>query len=116
DDNPAAQFHAFDMMIPRQYNDAASFTENWYGFFEKHAQAIDVCEDEEMVIHSSGDLATARFVMIAEVTDKSGQTIKANTRMTHIFQRIEGKWLIVHEHASYPIDWQTGMADMLSKP
>jgi ketosteroid isomerase-like protein len=37
-------------------------------------------------------------------------------RFTNVFRKINGKWLAVHEHLSFPADPATGMADYLSKP
>ena len=37
-------------------------------------------------------------------------------RLTDRLKKIKGKWLIVHEHGSFPVDLATGKADLLSKP
>jgi ketosteroid isomerase-like protein len=34
--------------------------------------------------------------------------------MTEIYRKISGKWQIVHEHASVPVELKTGKADILS--
>lgn len=39
-----------------------------------------------------------------------------NARVTHVYERINGNWLIVHEHVSVPIDMSTGKPDFQSKP
>jgi ketosteroid isomerase-like protein len=48
--------------------------------------------------------------------DKDGKKVEIAVRVTDGFQKIDGKWLIVHEHVSVPIDLNTGMADLASKP
>jgi ketosteroid isomerase-like protein len=37
-------------------------------------------------------------------------------RATDVYRKVNGKWLIVHEHYSAPIDLATGKADLTSKP
>jgi ketosteroid isomerase-like protein len=37
-------------------------------------------------------------------------------RTTDCLKKIKGKWLIVHEHNSVPVDLATGKGDLLSKP
>jgi hypothetical protein len=36
--------------------------------------------------------------------------------VTDVYRKIKGKWLIVQEHVSFPVDLATGKADLLSKP
>jgi len=40
--------------------------------------------------------------------------MELNIRVTEIYQRINGKWQIIHEHASVPVDIKTGKADLFS--
>jgi ketosteroid isomerase-like protein len=37
-------------------------------------------------------------------------------RLTDVLRKVKGKWLIVHEHVSVPVDVATGKADLTSKP
>jgi ketosteroid isomerase-like protein len=36
--------------------------------------------------------------------------------VTDVLQKTNGRWLIIHEHASVPVDLATGKGDLLSKP
>jgi hypothetical protein len=38
------------------------------------------------------------------------------TRETDVYRKINGKWLVVEEHVSFPVDVATGKPDLLSKP
>ena len=49
-------------------------------------------------------------------TLKSGKKMDYTVRVTDGFKKINGKWLIVHTHISFPVDMQTGKADIESKP
>jgi ketosteroid isomerase-like protein len=55
------------------------------------------------VIHTTGKL-------------KSGASFDFNERTTDIWQKIGGKWLIIHEHNSVPVDVMTGKGDLASTP
>lgn len=113
---PDESLHVFDMLKPRQYIGWKAFRKDWETFLQNHAKSIDVCEVTELAVEVAGSLATSHYTQQVEFTDKSGVKGAANTRLTHIFKKIEGKWLIIHEHGSYPIDWKTGIADRLSTP
>jgi len=45
-----------------------------------------------------------------------GTSLDITTRVTHDYEKIGGRWLIVHEHVSVPIDMSTGKPDFQSKP
>lgn len=113
---PDESLLVFDMMKPREYRGAKAFRKDWETFLSGSAQSIEVCDISELVVDVSRKLATSHYIEHAEFTDKAGHRRVANTRMTHIFHKINGKWLIVHEHGSYPIDWKTGLGDLLSAP
>jgi ketosteroid isomerase-like protein len=50
------------------------------------------------------------------MTDKDGKAAHLVVRSTDVWRKINGKWLIVQEHNSFPVDLTTGQADLLSKP
>jgi ketosteroid isomerase-like protein len=63
--------------------------------------AFTVNNDAE--IHSCGnDCAWSAATVKQDATMKSGKRDIATFRWTAIFQRQQGKWLIVHEHVSMP--------------
>ncbi len=49
-------------------------------------------------------------------TFKDGRSVDVTFRSTDVWRRIKGKWLVVHEHNSFPVDIFTGAADLQSKP
>ena len=52
-----------------------------------------------MLIHSTGTLAT-------------GNEVDYWVRTTNAFRRVDGNWLITHEHVSLPVDLRTRTAVM----
>ncbi|HUY19872.1 MAG TPA: hypothetical protein VMV15_11660 [Candidatus Binataceae bacterium] len=49
-------------------------------------------------------------------TAKDGKPFDATLRYTDGYRKIHGRWLIVLEHVSVPIDIATGEPDFSSKP
>jgi ketosteroid isomerase-like protein len=37
-------------------------------------------------------------------------------RVTDVYKKINGNWLVIHEHVSVPVDLDTGKPDLTSKP
>jgi ketosteroid isomerase-like protein len=49
-------------------------------------------------------------------TDTKGNPVDLTVRVTDVYRKIKGNWLIVHEHVSVPVDLDTGKPDLSSKP
>jgi ketosteroid isomerase-like protein len=47
---------------------------------------------------------------------KNGQSMDMWNRATSGLRKINGKWLIVHDHISVPANFDTGKAEMGLKP
>jgi uncharacterized protein (TIGR02246 family) len=70
---------------------------------------------EALAVEVSGDLAAAHFFVPIRWTDKNGKHFERG-RATHVFKKIDGKWLIWHEHFSVPFDPATGKAVLDATP
>ena len=64
----------------------------------------------------SGDLAYSHSIVHVAGQTANGRAMNHNARVTHVYERINGTWLIVHEHVSVPIDMLTGKPDFQSAP
>ncbi|KAF0844773.1 YybH family protein [Nocardia caishijiensis] len=64
----------------------------------------------EMAVEVSGDLAVVWGLnhMSAEAAD--GRVERSWSRGTRVFRRRDGRWLLTHQHVSYPYDPETGTA------
>lgn len=60
----------------------------------------------------SGDVAYSMAYSHLEATLEDGSAMSVNSRVTNIWQRIDGKWQAIHEHSSVPVDVATGTADL----
>jgi ketosteroid isomerase-like protein len=58
--------------------------------------------NDDAQIHKSGDAYWVTATVESDMTRKSGKREMATFRWTAIFEKQNGKWLIVHEHVSEP--------------
>jgi ketosteroid isomerase-like protein len=93
---PNESLVVFDAVPPRQYLGAKAFRKDYEGFFAVFP-GPNAGKFDELHVTAAGTLAYAHTI-------------------TDVFRKINGKWIIVHEHASWPVDPATGKADFLSKP
>jgi uncharacterized protein (TIGR02246 family) len=105
----------FDVVPPRQYVGADSYKKDWQGFLGTLSGPLKV-EDSEMQVVSDGKLAYAHYIQHVAGTGKDGKPVDFTVRTTDVLRKVNGKWLIVHEHVSVPVDLASGKPDLASKP
>jgi ketosteroid isomerase-like protein len=59
--------------------------------------------NDDLQIHKSGDAYWVTSTVASDMTKKSGKREMATLRWTAVFEKQDGKWLIVHEHVSEPL-------------
>lgn len=64
----------------------------------------------DLQVVADGDLAVAWG--LNRMTDRSPDGSETTTwsRGTRVFQRREGRWTMIHQHVSFPVDPGTGLA------
>ena len=70
----------------------------------------------ELNITVVGPVAYARSIDDATVIAKDGSKSHLVVRSTDVLRKSNGKWQIVQEHNSVPVDLATGKGDLLSQP
>lgn len=63
-----------------------------------------------------GSLAASHSIQHVAGADQSGNKVDMTVRVSDVYRKINGKWLIADEHASVPVDLTTGKPDLSSKP
>ncbi len=58
--------------------------------------------NDDAQIHRAGDAYWITSTVASDMTQKSGKREMATFRWTAVFEKQEGKWVIVHEHVSVP--------------
>jgi len=112
---PDDTLFVFDVIPPRQYVGASAYRADWKGVLDSFNGPI-TAELADLKIASSNKLGFGHSIQHFSGTDHGGKNIDWTLRVTDCYEKINGKWLIVHEHYSVPVDLQTAQADLMSKP
>ncbi|MFZ0959232.1 MAG: nuclear transport factor 2 family protein [Candidatus Sulfotelmatobacter sp.] len=59
--------------------------------------------NDDLAIHPHGDLVWATATISEQMTTQAGKIEMGNFRWTVIWENEDGKWVIVHEHVSEPV-------------
>ncbi len=111
---PGEALLVFDVIPPLQYVGADAYHKDWQDFFGGY-KTVKV-EVEQLGVVSDGKLAFTHSIQRVTGTDLHGKPIDVTLRVTDGLKKIKGKWLIVHEHVSAPINLETGKAELALKP
>jgi ketosteroid isomerase-like protein len=112
---PDESLHVFDAIPPREYVGAKAFRKGTEDFLANFPGPIRV-DATDLAITTDGKLGFAHYVMRLAGTSRSGSHDEYAFRVTDCLRKTKGRWLIAHEHISFPVDVSTGKADLLSKP
>ncbi|HZP16946.1 MAG TPA: nuclear transport factor 2 family protein [Terriglobales bacterium] len=112
---PGDELIAYDVVAPLQYRGNDAYRKDYLEFLGQFEGPIHV-EYRDMRILSSGDLGVIHAVERMSGKAKSGESIDFWLRATSGVKKINGKWLIVHDHISVPVDFETGRAVLDLKP
>jgi ketosteroid isomerase-like protein len=113
--SPDENLVAFDAIPPRQYVGFNAYKKDTADFLAAFPGPIRV-EQTDWKIETEGNLGYGHGFLRAVLTDKDGKQLDSTVRMTDVYRKINGKWLIVHEHLSFPVEMPSGKADLTSKP
>jgi ketosteroid isomerase-like protein len=105
----------FDLAPPREYPTRAAYKKDWQDLFDAFPGPITVSLSE-LNITVAGSVAYTHCINDATLTAKDGSKTHLVARVTDVLRKQNGKWLIVLEHVSVPVDPVTGKSDLLSKP
>ena len=106
---------SFDIVPPLETAGADTFVTHWQQFFGSHQGPIHV-EFPDVRIAAGDDVAFSYCVHRIKGTLKNGQATDWWLRWTACYRKINGTWLIVHEHVSVPTDLKSGKALTDLKP
>lgn len=102
-----AKFYApgpniFFDIAPLKYNSWDEYEKGVTGVLAGYKSAKFTVNDDA-AIHPHGDLVWVTATISDEMTSKAGKVEMGNMRWTAVFEDQNGKWLIVHEHVSVPL-------------
>lgn len=105
----------FEAVPPRQIVGARAYREHVQQFLADF-QAPFTYDVQDLAVTVVGDVGYGHSIQHLVGVDASGHRVDMTFRITDVYRRIKGDWLIVEEHASFPVDPQTGKADFSSLP
>jgi len=111
----APEIVSFDFGPPLQHGGGETFIKRWQELFESYQSPI-AYEVNDLSITVSDGVAFSYSLNRIGGTMKNGQKTDRWLRWTACYRKINGKWLIVHEHVSVPADLRSGKAMMDLKP
>jgi ketosteroid isomerase-like protein len=95
--------HVFFDIAPLKYS---SWDEYQKGVTKELAdyKSAKFTVNDDAELHSAGNYVWGTATIKEEMTHKSGKVEMGNFRWTVVFEKQGGKWLIVHEHVSAPME------------
>lgn len=105
----------FDAVPPRQYVGAKAYRKDFEEFFAPFPGPAEF-QMTDLSVSANDRLGFSHCIQRCVLTDKDGKKQEYAVRVTDAYRKVKGKWLIVHEHVSWPVDPTTGKADLASKP
>ena len=112
---PGQTLVVFDVVPPRQYIGAAAYRKDWQTFLGSFDGPITV-ELTDLDVAADRNLAYSHSIQRVAGTDKQGKKLDLTLRVTDVYKKAHGRWQIIHEHVSVPIDLTTDKPDLSSKP
>jgi uncharacterized protein (TIGR02246 family) len=106
---------AYDIVAPLQYIGNDAYRKDYEEFFAQYEGPIDI-QYRDLRIVAGDRVAFIHALERISGTLKNGQKSDVWTRATSGLRKINGKWLIVHDHISVPVDLDSGKALLNLKP
>jgi ketosteroid isomerase-like protein len=97
----------FDIVPPLRYVGTEALRGRFLNWFDGFEGPIGQ-DIHELSIVASGDVAATSMLIRASATPKNGPASERWVRTTSGCQGSDGRWVIVHEHVSLPVDLATG--------
>ncbi len=114
---PGNDLFVFDVGVPRQHVGWEDYKKDWHDFLAMLPGPIKFTVSD-LSVASDGKIAYGHNIQHLSGTMTDGSSMEMVVRVTDVYRKIDGKWLIVQEHVSVPIDFSSGkpVPDLMSKP
>jgi uncharacterized protein (TIGR02246 family) len=105
----------FDAVNPLQYrglDGPRKRSEEWFSAYDGPINY----EVRDLNITAGNEVAFCHFLYRISGTMKNGSKVDMWLRATLGLRKIDGKWLVTHEHSSVPFEMESGKAALTLKP
>jgi uncharacterized protein (TIGR02246 family) len=100
---------SFDAVSKLQFKGAEAYKKHWEACLSMCPGSM-VFEIQDLDITAGDDMAFCHCLNRCGGTGEDGQEKISWMRMTACYRKINGKWMVVHEHFSVPFDMESGKA------
>lgn len=97
----SADILMFDVPPPLESRGIKAYRETWDLFYSAQPEPI-AFDIQRMDIVAGADTAFVAALMQCAEKGKDGERIKLDFRLTIGLRKIDGRWIILHEHHSVP--------------
>jgi ketosteroid isomerase-like protein len=112
---PGSSLFVFDVTPPREHVGWADYKADWEGTFKSTPGPIHF-SISHLGVTVVGPVAYGHSIQTETFTRANGAKGELVVRVTDVYRKLDGRWLIVQEHVSVPVNLDTGKPDLLSKP
>ena len=100
---------SFDIVPPLRHLGAEAKWKNWVDVFTVYQRPLGY-EIRDLTIFVGEDVAFGYSLNRISGTLKNGNKNENWVRWTACFRKVNGHWLIAHDHVSVPVDFASGSA------
>ncbi len=111
----ATDIVSFDFEPPLRYEGRTTKLRNWGELFAAYQRPLGY-ELRELTITVGDGVAFGHSLNRISGTLQSGHTAASWVRWTACFRKLDGEWLIAHDHVSVPADVRSGRASLDLQP
>ncbi len=104
----------FDTSTPLQYVGTDAYRKDWQSFLASMPGPVEATISN-LEITTGGSAAYSHSIQHISGIGAHGEKIDQTVRVTDGYKKINGHWLIAHEHVSIPIDMAPAKADPAAK-
>ncbi|HJS90083.1 MAG TPA: nuclear transport factor 2 family protein [Steroidobacteraceae bacterium] len=112
---PGPDLFVFDVTPPRQHVGSSDYKADWEDTFRATRGPVHF-SISDLSVTVVGRVAYGHSIQRVSFTRADGSKADFVVRVSDVYRKTHGRWLIVQEHVSVPVDLNTGKADLLSKP
>lgn len=105
----------FDVVPRGEYRGWDAYKKDWQDFFASIGPVTSF-EIKDLTVTVDGNLAYSYSFQHHLAKTKAGGLQDLTVRVTDVYRKNGGQWLIVQEHVSVPVDLRTGKAELPSGP
>lgn len=112
---PDKSLVVFDVVPRKEHLGAEAYRKGWEDFFSRF-KGTPKLTIIDLGITVDGNVGFGHSFMNTRGIDMQGHPVDRTVRVSAGYRKIEGNWLIVHEHISVPVDFATGKLVPVTKP